>query len=120
MTLTLFENIENDITPELEKKTEVFISCLKKYTLNNPVSSKRIEAGLKISGVAVRSLVRYCRRMEFPVGSCGRGYFYIHNSEELEKTIKHLNERQQSLQKTILEMQKIRLYIKQNPQQRAI
>lgn len=120
MSLTLFDNIETDLTQNLESKTEDFLNLIKSYSIENPLKSKAIENILHIKGSEVRSLVRYCRRMEYPVGSSGKGYFWIKNNEELEKTIRHLVERKQSLETTIREMQHIRLYIKQNPQQTAI
>lgn len=107
--LTLFDNINTDITPELEKKVPSFLKLIKSYTLETPIKSRKIEGVLNIKGIEVRAIVRYLRRYDYQIGSSQKGYFWIQSKSELEKTIKHLSERRDSLQATILELNKIKI-----------
>lgn len=86
---------------------EPFLLSIKKYSRENPVISKKIEMALKLSGPEVRALVRYLRRNGYAIGSNSKGYYWIKDVSELEITIRHLQERKCSIEKTINEMQSI-------------
>ena len=113
--LTLFDNINTDITPELEKKVPSFLKLIKSYTFETPVKSRKIEGVLNIKGIEVRAIVRYLRRYDYQIGSSQKGYFWISNKSELDKTIEHLTQRKVSLENTINELKKIKIKIKTNP-----
>jgi len=112
MSLTGFENIGTDISEALEKLSGDFIKSIQKYGIDNPVTSDKIEAGLEITGVEVRALVRYLRRLGYPVGSNSRGYFWIKDEKELNRALRHLIERRDSLERTINEMSRIKFNLK--------
>lgn len=107
--LTLFDDVNTDITPELEKKVPAFLKLIREHTFEMPIKSKKIEIELGLKGIEVRAIVRYLRRYDYQIGSGQKGYFWIQTKEELEKTIKHLSERISSLQTTILELNKIKI-----------
>lgn len=112
MSLTGFENINTDISEKLEAMSGDFIRSIQNYGINNPVKSDKIEAGLGISGVEVRTLVRYLRRLGYPIGSNSKGYFWIKDEKELSRAIRHLIERKDSLERTIREMSTIKFNLK--------
>lgn len=106
--LTGFENIEDagNLSPKLEKLFSRFIIKIKLNDKENPAHSKTIEAALNISGAEVRSLVNYARRMNYPIASNQKGYWWAKNIEELEKTLKHLEQRENAIRSVRLGLMK--------------
>ncbi|MGB5107535.1 MAG: hypothetical protein WBP42_12575 [Candidatus Zixiibacteriota bacterium] len=59
-----------------------------------PMTSRELELTLAITGVQVRAIVSYLRVVQhYPIGSDQRGYFWCTSREQLETTIKHMEER---------------------------
>jgi len=100
-----FEHIEIGITPELRAIADEFVAYLKTYaTIAKPLSHRvlchrfdlRTKAG-RYNDVALRGLVNWLRAKGDPevsrIGSTGKGYYWIHNEDEAEKTYSHLNSR---------------------------
>lgn len=97
--LTGFENIEEigNLSPKLEKLFDRFIAKLRLNSKDNPAHSKNIETSFNISGAEVRSLVNYARRMNYPIASNQKGYWWAKKLDELEETLKHLEQRENSI-----------------------
>ena len=106
MTLIGFET-ENtpQISPELQHKANLVLKTLQTVYRGKlkAVSSLSIEKSprLSLSGAEVRAIIRHLRRAGYPIGSCGRGYFYCETKAELLDTIAHLESRKDSLEETI-------------------
>jgi biotin operon repressor len=103
-----FENQDLQLSKDEIKLIPLFLKGIKKYNINYPISSKKIEAGLKIKGTKVRAIVRYLRRQGYPIGSNERGYFYARNHFEMEETITHIEQRIKSMQETLKEMKQFK------------
>ena len=83
-----------------------FLSTLQNhYIYPNTVKSRKIESALGIKGTEVRAIVRYLRREGHFITSNHSGYGYLDktvNNANLyeELTLRHLEERISSMQKT--------------------
>jgi hypothetical protein len=106
-----FDNIDLELNEKLRNLIPNFIISLKKYSFDNPVLSSKIEQGLKLQGTEVRTIIKALRRSHYPVGSKGKGYYWIKDESELEKTLEHLKARRDSLEQTIRDMEIINLNI---------
>ena len=79
---------------------DIFLDTLKNhYVAPNWIKSKRIEKRLGVSGPEVRGMIHYLRSNGHLIASAGRGYCYCTdiNSQEMQDTLKHLQERMNSL-----------------------
>lgn len=99
MGLSGFENIDDvgNLSNKLEKIFDRFIAKMRLNDRSNPAHSKTIEAALNISGTEVRTLVNYARRMNYPIASNQKGYWWAKSFEELEDTLKHLEQRENAI-----------------------
>lgn len=104
-----FENINLDLTEKLAKLAESFLNFIRHFDSGTPAKSYTIEDRFGITSIEVRTLVRHLRRLGYPIGSGQQGYYIIHTREELEKTLTHLRQRKDSIERTILEMQRIQI-----------
>lgn len=80
---------------------DIFLETLRAhYPAPYWVKSKKIEEKLGISGPEVRGMIHYLRSNGHLIASSGRGYCYCTdiNSQEMQDTLKHLQERMNSLQ----------------------
>ena len=92
MQLDGYEEINFEISAKLKSKGESLRHLLIQFA--RPMTSGEIEDKLGISGVQVRSIVSYLRVVTHePIGSDQRGYFWTTSREQLETTIKHMEER---------------------------
>lgn len=104
-----FENIQNDLNEKLIKLLEPVLNFIQHFDCDSPVKSFVLEDNHKITGPELRALIRHLRRLGYPIGSDSRGYYYIRTKEELDRTLKHLTQRKDSIEKTILEMKHIEI-----------
>jgi biotin operon repressor len=98
----------------LKDKIPDFLARIKNWNIKNPCPSKNIQAGLNISEMQVRELVRHLRQEGHPIGSLSLqneggkyGYYYANNYKELIPTIEQLEMRVSSQLKTIGKLKKI-------------
>ena len=70
------------------------------------VLSRELEDRLNLRGASIRVIVKNARRLGVPIGSCGEGYFYARNFNELADTMHHLKERRDSLTYTLRALEK--------------
>ncbi len=92
MQLEGYENINFEISPKLKAKGESLKHLLIQFA--RPMTSGEIEGKLHLTGVQVRAIVSYLRFIERqPIGSDQRGYFWCTSREQLDTTIKHMEER---------------------------
>lgn len=92
MQLEGYENINFEISPKLKAKGESLKHLLIQFA--RPMTSSEIEVKLHLSGVQVRAIVSYLRVVhKQPIGSDQRGYFWCTSREQLDTTIKHMEER---------------------------
>lgn len=74
-----------------------FLAGLRNHSIDDPVTSKKIETALSITGATVRDVVRTLRLSGLPVGSDGKGYYWCTSHEQLDPTLDHLRSRHQAL-----------------------
>ena len=110
--MTGFEKIDEEIkafkkTTLYHQKYDSLINMLRVRPHDSRlVMSTELEKVFKLSGPQVRDIVKAARRLGIPIGSCGRGYFYARNAEELFNTLHHLQERRNSLSYTVRALEK--------------
>jgi len=102
--LTNFENINTDIN---QKEKNISLTVMLYIKQSGKIKSPLIEEWFGISGVSVRNIVRYLRNNHYPIGSSTKGYFYCDTETEWQDCIKHIEERVNSLTKTMHEMKRI-------------
>lgn len=66
-----------------------------------PVSSTNLSEAFGKSGFEIRKTINIARSEGYPICSCHKGYYYSEKSDELEKTIKSLTHRIESIQNAI-------------------
>lgn len=112
MSLTGFEKIDQEIetfkkSPLYPFKYDHLIIMLRVRPHDSRlVMSIALEKHFKISGPQVREIVKTARRLGVPIGSCGAGYFFARNADELANTMHHLQERRNSLTYTLRALEK--------------
>ena len=104
-----FENIPNDLNEKLVNLLEPVLEIISLYGADSPLKSYVIEERFYITGPELRAVIRHLRRLGYPLGSSSKGYYYIHTKDELDKTIEHLEQRKNSIERTILEMRHIQI-----------
>ncbi len=62
-----------------------------------PVSASKISSRLGVSGIKIREVVNQARREGLPICSCHKGYYISDDKQEIEKTIKSLAHRAESM-----------------------
>ncbi len=67
------------------------------FDSNAPVYSYRIEESYELSGSEVRSIVHHLRCEGVPIGSGHKGYYMARTPDEIETTIEHMIQREQSI-----------------------
>ena len=97
MSIPGFEHIKG-LTPRAFKHYNYFIITLKEHHWrSDPVTSKRIEKALGITGPEVRALRLLAWEKGDPVGTCAKGYFWSTKSEEMYKVWEHIKARKEAL-----------------------
>ena len=92
-----------EFLPALSKKAEscldwIDIKLMAHVTKENPITSQGLKLVKNISGPEVRAIIHHLRVVKNrPIASCGKGYFTAHSPEELDDTIKHLDQRINSI-----------------------
>jgi predicted transcriptional regulator len=85
---------------------------IKVHTKDSPIGSKQLEVECDLSGSQLRDYIRELRREGQLIGSISMkeekrgGYYYIHSWAEFDQTIKHLQNRVDSLLNTISKMKR--------------
>lgn len=90
---------------ELVEEVEALISD---YGNDKPISSKSIERTFDIAGSKIRLIVQRLRRLKRPIGSNQGGYFWAETPEQLDSTIKHMEQRRDSIMITLKYMRRVR------------
>jgi biotin operon repressor len=67
------------------------------FDSKDPVYSYRIEESYGLSGSEVRSIVHHLRCEGVPIGSGHKGYYMARTPDEIETTIEHMIQREQSI-----------------------
>lgn len=75
--------------------------------IENAVFSKEIEKIFHMSGSDVRMTVNEMRCRGVPICSSAKGYYYAKTTEDIERTLRHLNSRAEKIQKAREGMQKM-------------
>ena len=88
--------------PSLSKKAESKLEWLEielkaRHPLGKELSASRIKHWKGLQRVEVRAMVHRLRVDGFPIGSNSKGYFWAYSPEDLETTIKHLEQRENSI-----------------------
>ena len=76
------------------------------FDSNAPVYSYRIEESYELSGSEVRSIVHHLRCEGVPIGSGHKGYYMARTPDEIETTIEHMIQREQSIRHARLGLQR--------------
>lgn len=63
------------------------------------VKAPRIEAALSLPGQSVRAIMNYLRDSHYPICSDSTGYWWATSQDEIDKTVAHLTERINSMQR---------------------
>ena len=92
-----------------EEKLE-FLNRIRLTTSESPVNSKQVERVLRLKGSELRQLVKVLRREGYPIASCGKGYYYARNIEEIMPTLDHMKMRRDSIALTINKMMEGKLF----------
>jgi hypothetical protein len=82
----------------------LIINVLKEF--GTYVPSAKLERMLQVNGKSVRQLLNHARNKQIPIVSGPQGYFYATNKVDLEKGIRALVERRNTLTYTINSMKK--------------
>lgn len=111
-----------EILPSLSKRAKSKIIWLEielkaHHPLGKELSATRIKQWKGLSGTEVRGMVHRLRLGGYPIGSNVKGYFWAFKWEELETTVRHLNQRINSIDevRSILE-KTLRLMKKESSQ----
>ena len=95
MPLTGFEELTSHQTT-IAAHADTVLRGLRVRDSSRPITSKKIEEAIGIKGPALRAIVHYLRTQGHPICSASKGYWYG-NSEELDDTIHHLEQRVRSI-----------------------
>ena len=63
------------------------------FTAENPVTAPAIAEKFKLHPSHVRGCINLARSMGIPICSNAKGYWYSSDSEEIQRTIEHIEER---------------------------
>ena len=66
-----------------------------------PVSARNLSEAFGISGFEIRRIINGARSEGLPICSCHKGYYYSESNEEIEKTVKSLRHRIESIERAI-------------------
>lgn len=95
--ITNFEELTKELNPKEKELLTGLISILQLH-IDKPIKSPFIERELGISGVRVRKLINYTRVHHIlPLIGTSQGYFLSWDVEQIEKQIKSLHERANSI-----------------------
>lgn len=76
-------------------------NMIARRTQNNPILSREIEISLGLAGPAVRDIVRELRWAGEPIVASDKGYYFALTAEEVDKIVKDLQQRIESMGKTV-------------------
>lgn len=65
--------------------------------VSSPITSRRLETDLDLSGTQIRAVVHALRMAGHPVCSTSKGYYLAYTLADLDVTIAHLHERSRSI-----------------------
>lgn len=82
-----------DVTREFKRRAYRLAIYLKEAMERKVTNSKFFEHHFGVSGSEVRKMIRWLRFDGYPIGSTSKGYFYAHDLDRLDSTIKHMIDR---------------------------
>lgn len=104
--ITNFEEITIELTVDELSLVPVFVRSFQKYTKDNPIKASEIvkrwnsskSVKIKLSEPRLRKICNYIRSNSLlPLIATSNGYYVSYDKEDIEKQVKSLNERANSI-----------------------